>query len=287
MLKDPAVRNLFNTTFAFGPLQTSARIAAPPTDDSRQSVGTAFDYLARFWLKRRHPDAEVHPWNAIFGAVMLGERAAADPQRFGLAQAARESLASAVSEYKAYADTGDPTDGLLRAALGLADLDVVYRAGVTAGVGVEPQPGDMADLRGLWKVMESGDLRSLGDPVHLNPNFGDASALVHGADADVMADGILVEIKTDRKPTFNQRHFRQLAGYATLQRLAGRPDFRKIGVYLARYGKLLTADADVIYGAPAFGEFLEEFQRHAEGMFGPRERRTGAPGQGQAPTQAV
>lgn len=56
---------------------------------------------------------------------------------------------------------------------------------------------------------------------------------------------------------------------------------------MARYGRLPTIDADVIYGAPAFGEFLERFQRHAEGMFGPRERRTGAPGQGQAPTQAV
>ena len=188
-----------------------------------------------------------------------------------------------MSEYRAYADTGNLTDGLLRAVLGLAGLDVVYRAGVTVGVGAEPQPGDMADLRGLWKVMERGDLRSLGDPVRLNPDFGDASALVHGADADVMADGILVEIKTDRKPTFSQRHFRQLAGYATLQRLVGCPDFRKIGVYLARYGKLLTADADAVYGALAFGEFLERFQRHAEGMFGPRERRTGAPDRARPP----
>ena len=36
-----------------------------------------------------------------------------------------------------------------------------------------------------------------------------------------------------------------------------------MGVYLARYGRLLTAGADTIYGAPDFEGFLAKFGRLA------------------------
>ena len=126
-------------------------------------------------------------------------------------------------------DTGKAIDGLLRAALRLAKIDAVYRAGprTAAGIVVEPPDGAVADLRTLWDVMRDGDLAGLRPPMLLNPDFGDASDLVGGADADIIADGVLIEIKTDVKPTFQLKHFRQLAGYAALQRMARRPDFRR------------------------------------------------------------
>ena len=276
MLKDSAYARRLFTAFGFESRQTNSPMAAkPPTDENRPNVGTAFDYLARFWLKRQHPDAETYPWNAVNGAVMLEQRAASDPRYAGLAQAARESLASATAEYVDYIRTGNPTDGLMCAALDLAELDVVCRAWVTVGIGAERRIGDVADLHNLWKVMERGDLGCLHAPIRLNPDFGIASTLVRGADADIVADDVLVDIKTGRKPTFTLKHFRQLAGYAALQRLAERPDFREVGVYLARYGKLLTVGADCIYGSPGFSKFLAKFQLHAEDMFGPWERPGG------------
>ena len=79
---------------------------------------------------------------------------------------------------------------------------------------------------------------------------------------------------------FTGFHFRQLAGYATLQRLAGGRDFRKVGVYLARHGQLRTVEANVIYGAPDFETFLEKFRQYAEDEFGPLERSSRPPPSG-------
>ena len=269
MLKEPAVRDLFRLTFRFETRQTDAAMAAAPlTDENHPAIGTAFDYLARFWLKRWNPHAVTSPWKAEDGVLKLHAWAAKSPQYAESARVACEWLASAKSEYEAYIHTGDPTDGLMRAALKLAELDVVHRAGVTVGIGVEPQDDDVAFLHGLWKVMVGGDLRHLQTPMYLNPEFGDATDLVMGADADIVADGNLIDIKTGKSPAFGLKRFEQLAGYATLQRLAGRPDFRNVGVYLARYGQLLSVSADCIYGAPGFDKFLLEFRRLAEVMFG-------------------
>lgn len=279
-MRDSAVRELFDSTFRFETRQTDAPMAVPQPPKNHPPTGAAFDYLARFWLKLRHPDAATYPWQAENGILKLHAWAADDQQYGWRALAALKSFESAEREYEAYISTGNPTDDLLRAVLRLAELDAAYRGNqmAAAGVGVEPPDVAVADLRALWNVMVEGDLADIRPPMQLNPEFGAATGLVRGADADIIAGEALIEIKTAKRPTFTLEHFRQLAGYATLQKLAGRPDFQEMGVYLARYGKLLTVDADVIYGAPAFGEFLEKFQHHAEEMFGPRKCRTGVPG---------
>ena len=200
--------------------------------------------------------------------MKLHKWATVDPQYVWRAQVSLKSLAYAKSEYKAYLRTGTLADGLMRAVLKPAELDVVHRAGVAVGVGVEPQDSDVDDLRALWEVMKGGDLTSLRTPMALNPEFGDATDLVQGADADIIANGILIDIKTIKSPAFDLRHFEQLVGYVALQRIAERSDFRKVGVYLSRYGRLLLADADEIYRASRFDAFLLGFRRLAVGMSG-------------------
>ena len=268
MLKDRTMRNLFHALFEFQPYRVDAKmVAVPPSNENRPAIGTAFDYLVRFWLERRHPGAERGPWIAENGVLILEESAASDPRYAGLARAARESLTYAKSEHRAYVRTGDPTDGLMRAALELAELDVVYRARVTVGVGKKAREEDISDLRALWAVMEDGGLKGLRAPLSLNPEFGNASDLVGGADADIVADGDLIEIKTVKSPSFKRRYFDQLVGYALLRRLAGGPDFGRIGVYFSRHGRLEWMDAACIYGE-RFDAFLPAFHLRAEEMFG-------------------
>ena len=276
LLKDPAMRHLFDTTFKFQPRHMDAKILASPSEN-RPAVGMAFNYLARFWLKYQHKDAVTYPWQAEYGVLKLQEWASKYPQCAVLAPIAREWLASAKSEYEAYLCSGDLTDGLLRATIRLAKIDAVHRGGIVTGIGVEPTEGDVDDLRALWGVMLDGDLAGLRTPMYLNPEFGEATDLVHGADANIIADDILVQIKTIKKPTFKLEHFRQLAGYVTLQKLAGGRDFREVGVYLARHGQLLTVGADIIYEALDFETFLEKFRQYAEDEFGPLERSNSQP----------
>ena len=268
MLKYTAAKDLFRMAFEFQPYSTNAKMAAiPPADGNGAAVGTAFDYLVRFWLEHRYPDAEIGPWVAENGVLMLDGMGADDPQYAGLAKAAHKSLAYAKSEHETYMRTGNLTDGLMRAALRLAELDVVYRACVVDGVGKEPRKEDVADLHSLWKVMENGDLKDLRTPLSLNPEFGDASGLVGGADADIMADGDLIDIKTVKSPAFKRKHFDQLVGYAILHRLNGGQDFGRIGVYFSRYGRLEWMDTGGIYGKH-FDAFLPLFQIMAREMFG-------------------
>ena len=273
MLKDGAVRSIFRSTFDFDPYRIDADIAAPRTvDRNNPAVGTAFDYLARFWLERRHRRVTKGPWIAEKGLRILEDVHAHGSAE--LVQSARVTLAYAKSEHAAYMRTGTPTDGLMRAALGLAELDVVYRALVAVGVGREPRREDIADLHAIWKVMEGGELRSLQLPMSLNPDFGPGSDLVRGADADIIANGDLIDIKTIKHSSFRRSYFDQLVGYAVLHRLAGGSDFRRVGVYFARHGRLEMMDAGAIYGGGRLDKFLPVFKRMAEMMFGQPEGDT-------------
>ena len=44
---------------------------------------------------------------------------------------------------------------------------------------------------------------------YLNPTFGDASNLVGGADADIILDDMLIDIKTTKAISFTQEHYNQ------------------------------------------------------------------------------
>ena len=108
MLKGAEVRRLFRSTFDFRAYRIDADIAAPRTVDwNNPAIGTAFDYLARFWLERRHQRVAKGPWIAENGLRILetfhGNRSA------GLVQAARKTLAYAKSEHATYMRTGTPT----------------------------------------------------------------------------------------------------------------------------------------------------------------------------------
>lgn len=63
-----------------------------------------------------------------------------------------------------------------------------------------------------------------------------------GADADLLLDDLLVEVKATRHLRLDGVYLQQLAGYLVLERLAGiqgsdRP-IRRLGVYYARHGVL-------------------------------------------------
>ena len=84
----------------------------------------------------------------------------------------------------------------------------------------------------------------------LNPVFGYGSRLVGGADADMIIDGTLIDIKTTKDPTFKEDYYYQLVGYYILS-LLGRIDtsywksrnnaaVHRIGIYFSRHGVLHT-----------------------------------------------
>lgn len=89
-------------------------------------------------------------------------------------------------------------------------------------------------------------------PAVLNPVFAQSRA-VGGADADLISDGMLLEIKTTINPRIDGAWIRQLLGYLLLD-TAGEFEVTSLGLYLARQGRLfvwpLPAALDTIAGQP-------------------------------------
>ena len=73
-------------------------------------------------------------------------------------------------------------------------------------------------------------------PHTLNPAF-EGSYDVGGADADLIVDGALLEIKTTVRPEINLNWIRQLLGYVLLD-YSDSHQIKAIGLYMARQGIL-------------------------------------------------
>ena len=94
---------------------------------------------------------------------------------------------------------------------------------------------DLAALYGLFWDKH----RSLFDlPVTTNPYFA-GSAAIGGADADLIIDHQLIEIKTTIKPTLRREWVWQLIGYLLLD-WDDTHEISGLGVYSSRHGALVT-----------------------------------------------
>ncbi len=102
-LTRPAVKQLYIDTFPAMPDQPPmpSIVAAPRSTKNASPVGTAFDYLVRFYARHLNPEAVVRPWVAMNGVRKL-RRLAKHPsemfvplQRIEAARLAEESIMAA------------------------------------------------------------------------------------------------------------------------------------------------------------------------------------------------
>jgi hypothetical protein len=210
---------------------------APPLTNHYQVVGTAFDYLLRWWLKSHCPFAtETGPWIAELALQYF------DPSRPKYA-AAVSAVQDAKKHLALYVRTERPTYYLYAAALRLARLDPVFRAPVEPdAVDLAVTPDDVADLKQLLNLLPEDTLLPRKACI-LNPTFV-MSGLVGGADVDLVADDLMVDVKTTKDPKCWRGYFNQLLGYYLLYMLGGfaiagrQPRIRRLGIYFARQGHL-------------------------------------------------
>jgi len=252
-------------------------LRAPPLTTNYRIVGTAFDYLLRFHLQRINPLAQTRSWVAENGVSLIGVSqdgldddkplATEDhPQR----QKAEAHLDDAKRQYQAYRSNGIITDDLLFAALRLAHLDVACRAGpdrVDWTALDSPSPKDALDLRALLALIDERTFTTTRICI-LNPSFGAASMLVGGADADLVLDDALVDIKTTKEPRLDIRDFYQLIGYYLLQGLDGitsdkaetrTHEIKSVGIYFSRYGYLWKVAVDEVLPSQSAPELTKWF----------------------------
>jgi hypothetical protein len=64
LLRRPEVKEIFDPILPQSQIELGAELVIPPQSKSGSLVGTAFDYLVRFELQRRYPNAVARKWVA-------------------------------------------------------------------------------------------------------------------------------------------------------------------------------------------------------------------------------
>ncbi|MBI2938378.1 MAG: hypothetical protein HYY22_09235 [Thaumarchaeota archaeon] len=296
-LSIPAVKQMFAAEFPLPSAKLSAPMRAPPITKNYPLIGTAFDYLLRFYLQRLNPDSVTRSWIAE-GAVEMyrstaenavelikaisesklieesSERLDAEQIREDaeLFRKTNDILTRAKTIHADYVKCGEINDDIIRAAILLAQLDPIYRAGV-----VDPNlgnvlDGDIADMRNLLNVVDAEKFRAKTYCV-LNPTFGAGSKLVGAADADLLIDGNLIDIKTTKNLAFTRDHYNQLIGYYILSKIGGidgtlgQTKVSHLSIYYSRHGLMHTIPVSIIEQSPRFTQFIEWFKRAAAIVF--------------------
>lgn len=126
------------------------------------------------------------------------------------------------------------------------------------------EPSWLDDMRQLsWRFYD-GFSPLLELPHTLNPTF-DGSKDVGGADADLIVDGTLIDIKTSIRPQITVKFIRELLGY-TLLDYSDRYHIDSIGLYMSRQGILFKWSLDEVIAdlcpgpPPSIAELRAKFQ---------------------------
>ena len=239
------------------PSSVTSPMIAPPITNHFALVGTAFDYLLRFEIRRRFGRADVKRWVAEAAVDQLEDAGVRS-------HSAARSLLNRISKVvEDFASTESPSQDIFRTLAGdairLAKLDPIYRAGVFDPTFDVADPDDVRDLLALLAAVPfNGEFgRVLQGRILLNPTFGAFSNVVRGADADLLTSVAIIDFKTTKDPKFRPA-LPQIIGYGVLARLyhdREDPSFpvpREIGVYFCRHGEVRTISFEDIIRNPGY-----------------------------------
>ncbi len=173
-------------------------------------------------------------------------------------------------------------DELNRYCFVLALLEEVARTGRVDSLPVTGASANVESLLGLAKSDLIDDLTELswefydgfnyllGLPHVLNPKF-EGSIDIGGADADMIVDGTLVEIKTTARGEIRSDWIWQLLGYVLLD-YSDVYHINSVGLYMARQCKLFKWDLDEAIrslgseDSPSIGQLRTQFKALAKSL---------------------
>lgn len=220
-----------NPGFVVGPIR------APLLAENPARVGVAFDYALRFCLHARGWADEPDTVAASAVAVLLNHaELGVQP---GIARGVLDDALGALASRPA----GQFDSAAANACYLLAGLDVVRRARRVDQIGRPATDAETEDLLALLAIVPWDAFRPT-TRLLLNPTFGEGSRAVGGADADLVLDDVVIELKVISKTTIPVEAVRQVVGYALLARrygVDGDPSnlgIHRIGLYHARSGTL-------------------------------------------------
>ncbi|WP_293354046.1 MULTISPECIES: hypothetical protein [unclassified Microcoleus] len=272
------LRDKFKTEFLTPSFKLKAELKAPPLTTNYGIIGTAFDYLLRFYLQYHNKDTCIQRnfWVAdssfkmlclhlnSTGEVVTGFRGDKLFKKQDLLAIITDQYEQTKINYNNYVDNGQITDELICNTIFLAKLDVLYRAGFIDENLDNYNHEDIKDLKSLISLVDHKNFQAK-DKCYLNPTFGAGSSLVGNADADLIIDNTLIDIKVTKNLKLDRNYINQVLGYYILSLIGGvnsNPNDRpieNIGIYFARHGELLTIPIVQFGDQQKFENFKEWF----------------------------
>jgi hypothetical protein len=256
----PEVKDKFAETFTLPDLGSSPKLICPPKTKHYGLVGTAFDYLLRFTIEIQNNNTQTGRWVAEAGVERV--RDTPDFKR------CNTILQKAKVAYNKYISTKKLNDDIIGASLLLAQLDLAFRPGI-----IDPNLGkidklDVEDLRNLMKCTKPNLFKAKRVCI-LNPKFGAGSMLVGGADADMIIDDTLIEIKTVKDFKLDRRYYDQLIGYYILSMIDKIDDcetdvkINNLAIYFSRYAKFVNLKVSDVTKGVDMKKFKSWFEKKA------------------------
>lgn len=283
-LQDKDVRKEFSQEFIKPRFSLRKAILSPPITKNYGLVGTAFDYLMRFYIERLNPRAITSTWVAEQAVEKMGEvgsglyGSARFPVKIpkGMLRRASAVISEAKRLHSSYIISEEMNNELIKYAVLLAQFDTYFRTGIIWERLEFVEEGDVADLKNLISIVNP-EIWKAKEMCILNPTFGEASELVGGADADLVIDNMLIDIKTTSRLELKRDDFNQLVGYYILFRIGGIdnapfvPKIERLGIYWSRYAELQVFPVREVIDERKITSFMEWFKSKASGLFSSRK----------------
>jgi len=295
-LKNKDVKDAFKQEFKKPRLKLQGELLAPPLTNHYGLVGTAFDYLLRFYIKQINPNAIEQHWVSEASLHLLEMAQLHDLLEIPEVSPVMQKLKEKITENPTLSDpivykkvkeiiqyskkvrdefikTGKMSSDLYKAVLLLAQVDVIYRAGVVDENLGNVDEKDIEDLKNLISIAKSEYFKAKKICI-LNPTFGIASQLVGGADCDLVIDDAIIDIKTTKKLDLARNYFNQLIGYYVLYKIGGIDgmpsdcEIKTLGIYFSRYAYFHFIDVRDIIREDTFPNFIEWFKKRASEEYG-------------------
>jgi len=261
-LEKPEVKKKFKDEFTKPRFKYSKELLAEPQTKNYGLVGTAFDYIARFHIEYINKDKTVisRPWVAetyVKRSFLLPARTS---KYEGIIEEAKKRK-------DRFIENGEMTNELIESALRLSKIDIIHRSAYPEDETFDiVDPKDIEDIWHLYNLFIKHDWTA-NEICFLNPAFGEASLMVGGADADLIIDNTLIDLKSVQAAGMKRADFDQLMGYYLLNEIGeingyeGKQEINRIAVYSSRFSEMMVLNISDIFDTshlPQLKEWLCE-----------------------------
>jgi hypothetical protein len=272
-VEQPAMKALFDSTSGKLPVKKfKADLLVPSCGHSHSLVGTAADYLIRLNLHKACTARGIPVSRSLLVAEVAVERARLIARFRPYVDRWSRHVEFAKQMFEEFIKGEDvSSERIVGACQYLAKLDVLVRTGDMRPESLAINEAVSTELKEIWSTL---DIQGLLNPRHhvvLNPAMVGNMGNLDGADADIVVDDTIVDIKTVLEPRVRRDFLRQLAGYAALAELGGfelspsasgkaRPrPVRNIAVLFPRYNEIRTFSISEVFPGEGWRCFVEGF----------------------------